>query len=133
VTFGFNPNLAAGSDMGLEFRVTGGVSRVGLNYNGTGTGFVNEVVCTVFMPTGICPAANTLALINVNAADENESASFTSANTIWIFKDLNSGNSPFSEVIQTFQTTTPEPTNFLLMGAGLLGLGILRRGRHISR
>jgi hypothetical protein len=125
VHFSFNPNLAAGSDLGLEFRVTGGVEGVALSYNGTGSGFVNEVVCKVFAVGGICDPAQTLAIINVNSGNTFSSATFASQGTVWIFKDINSGSSPFSEVDQAFQT--PEPMTFSLLGAGLLGLGLLRR------
>jgi hypothetical protein len=134
VTFGFNPNLALGSDMDLEFRVTGGVAGVSLSFNGTGSGFVNEVVCAVFTPTGICSPANTLAVLNVNSAGTTASASFAAQDTVWIFKDINTGNAPFSDVIQTFQTGvgvnplggTPEPATMGLLGMSLLVLGAMR-------
>jgi hypothetical protein len=133
VTFAFNPNLAVGSDLDLEFRVAGGVMGVGLSYNGTGSGFVNEVVCTVFAPNGICSAANTLAILNVNSGTLTASASFTSQNPVWIFKDINSGSSPFSDVVETFNASvvinplgTPEPATMGLLGMSLLVLGAMR-------
>jgi hypothetical protein len=125
VHFSFNPNLAAGSDLGLEFRVTGGVQGVALSFNGTGNGFVNEVVCSVFAPGGICPVGFVLATLNVTSGSQFASATFANQNTVWIFKDINSGSSPFSEIDQAF--STPEPMTFSLLGAGLLGLGLLRR------
>ncbi len=92
--------------MDLEFRVLGGVAGVGLAFSNSGTGFVSEVVCAVFTPTGICAPADTLAILNVNSAHQADSASFTTQDPVWIVKDINSGNAPFSDVQETFQTVS---------------------------
>jgi hypothetical protein len=68
VTLLFDPNITGSSDLELEDQVTGGVRGVDLAWNGSGTGFVNEVVCTVFTSTGVCPSADQLAVLNVNSS-----------------------------------------------------------------
>jgi len=125
VTFEFNPNLAASSDLELEFQITGGISGASLSFNGTGNGFVNEVICSVFTATGICAPGNTIATLNVTSASQSAIASFANQGSVWIFKDINSGNAPYSEINQ--QYIVPEPMTLSLLGAGLLGLGLLRR------
>jgi hypothetical protein len=147
VTLLFNPNLAVSSDLELEDQVTGGLLGVDLAWNGSGTGFVNEVVCTMFTSTGICPSGDWLATLAVNSggavatvepgcvgcssstANGVASVVFGAAQgEVWIFKDINSGNAPYSEVEQSY--LVPEPMTFSLLGAGLLGLGLLGRRRR---
>jgi len=143
VVLDFNPNLAVSSDLVLEDQVTGGIRGVDLGWNGSGTGFVNEVVCTVFTSTGVCPSSDQLAVLNVNSggavataynggtsstAGGIASVAFaTSQSEVWIFKNINSGNAPFSEVEQSY--LVPEPVTFSLLGAGLVALGLMGR-RH---
>ena len=143
VVLDFDPNLAASSDLVLEDQVTGSIFGVDLGWNGSGTGFVNEVVCTVFTSTGVCPSSDELAVLNVTSggtvatafnggtsstAEGIASVVFaTSHSEVWIFKDINSGDAPFSEVEQSYLVS--EPMTFSLMGAGLLGIGLIGRRR----
>ena len=144
VNLEFDPDLAASSSMELEDQVTGGLLGVDLAWNGSGTGFVNEVVCTVFTMTGICPSTDQLAILNVNsggavASAYNGGTSSTAGgiasvvfaaphSEVWIFKDIGSGNAPFSEIEQSY--LVPEPMTFSLLGVGLLGLGLVGRRRR---
>jgi len=149
----FNPNLAAGSDLALEALVAGGINEVDLSFNGFGgTGDVNEVVCTIFTTNGTiggpggCPTADVLAVLNVNGSGTVTAAAgaactggCTATNvggvaqvnfgnavsSLWFFKDINSGNTSFSEVEESFGV--PEPMTLSLLGVGLLGLGLLRK------
>jgi len=146
----FDPNLAASSDLELEDQVVGGTLGVDLSASIAGSGFVNEVVCSIFTATGICPTADTYGVMNVSSsgtivtiglAGSLCATGCTSSTTggvatinfagsqaeIWIIKNINSGSAPFSEVEQSY--AVPEPMTFSLLGAGLLGLGFIGRRR----
>jgi hypothetical protein len=146
----FDPNLAASSDLELEDQVVGSTSGVDLAASIGGSGFVNEVVCSVFTASGICPTADTFGILNVSStgsvvtiglagslcatgctsstAGGVAAIGFASAQSeVWIIKNINSGSAPFSEVEQSY--LVPEPMTFSLIGAGLLGLGLLGRRR----
>jgi len=142
VNFGFDPQITSGSDLELEYQITGGVSGVSLSINGlTGTGSINEVICTVFIGAGqTCASAGgtTLGTINYQSAQysidgatptmvtvgsgPDVTASFASTQTVWIYKDIEEGNNTFSEVNQDY--VTPEPVTTSLVGIGLLGIGL---------
>jgi hypothetical protein len=131
VDLGFNPDTAANSDLQLEFQVTGSsILGVQLSYNGT-TGAINEEVCAVYMPTGICGTpigVGGLASLGVSPTSQNAQLMFTTAqSSVWIFKDIAAGSGFFSEVNQGY--IVPEPMTFSLLGAGLLGLGLMGRRR----
>jgi hypothetical protein len=147
----FDPNLAASSDLELEDQVVGSTSGVDLAASIGGTGFVNEVICSIFTATGICPTPDTYAVLNVNSTGSTvtiglagslcatgctsstaggvASVEFASVQSeVWIMKNINAGSAPFSEVEQSY--LVPEPMTFPLVGAGLLGLSLMRRRRN---
>lgn len=131
VSIGFNPDTAANSDLQLEFQVTGTLAGVQLSYNGS-TGAINEEVCTVYMPTGVCSApaigVGGLASLSVSPTSQTAQLGFTTTqSSIWVFKDIAAGSGFFSEVNQGYMV--PEPMTFSLLGAGLLGLGLMGRRR----
>jgi len=151
VNLEFDPNLAASSDLELEDQVVGGVGGVDLFTNITGTGFVNETVCSIFTATGICPTADLYGSMNSTAGGEVVTIGVagslcatgctsstaggvasivfaSSVSQVWIVKNINSGNAPFSEIEQSY--LVPEPMTFSLIGAGLLGLGLMGRRRN---
>jgi hypothetical protein len=136
VNLEFNPGTAANSDLQLEFEVTGSaMTSVSLGFNGA-SGGVNETVCTIYMPTGICTAApigvgGTSSLVVVPTSQSATLNFITAQSTIWVFKDIEAGTGFFSEVNQGF--TVPEPMTFSLLGAGLLGLGLMGRRRRASK
>ena len=126
--FDFNPNLGSNSDLEFEFEVTGGVSAIGLSLN-SASGFVNETVCTNFTPDGNCKDGGGTLLGTIGVTPQSPNASLNLGGVyqnIWIFKDINVGSAGgLSEVNQAY--IAPEPLTFSLVGAGLLGLGLLRR------
>ena len=135
----FNPQLGGPTteDFHFTFRVSTlngglGVYQTGLAAVGTGQGsHVQERGCTtVINQSGTCAgtilydytafAGQTIAL-TPNAGNAGVSQMF-------IWKDVNSdANGTLTSFTESFQT--PEPMSITLLGAGLLGLGLIRKRR----
>ncbi|HEV2199746.1 MAG TPA: PEP-CTERM sorting domain-containing protein [Bryobacteraceae bacterium] len=115
-------SLPTGADIQFGFESTGGTV-FGLLLGGGSSANVTETVCTIAFvgesclggvlggPTGVSGGGS--ALINLSA---------NISGVYFYSKDITGG----SGVTQTF---VPEPMTSSLMGAGLLGLGFLRRYR----
>lgn len=133
----FNPNLGSNFDIDVYFEVqtTDGSSISGADLSVGGVGAnVSERICTGTIlgnqgnncsPTGTQLAA----LANTSGAPETFATFTTPASTFYVFKDI--GTQPggaLSTVTESF--STPEPMTLSLMGAGLVGIGLLRRRRR---
>lgn len=139
----YNPDLASGSALELEFEITGNVNSVSVGFDGAAAGsnaFIDELVCTVFTSTGVsgmasgdCPVPDTLATLVVDVVTPSASSlSLPTSGPVWIFQNIQTASDPFGQVLDTFDvaaTPAPELVTMLSMGGGLLGLGILRRKR----
>jgi hypothetical protein len=122
------------NDVNLQFEVAGGVSGVGLSLNGAPTAFVTENVCKTQQTAGSgnCTPGNLLAYLTAYGNNGVSTASFSTTDPIWIFKDISDGGYPMSETTQIYTSGVPEPMTLSMMGVGLLGLSLISRRRKKS-
>ncbi|HWZ33995.1 MAG TPA: PEP-CTERM sorting domain-containing protein [Bryobacteraceae bacterium] len=148
VDLNFNPNLGVGTiggtitDLHLAFTVSGGLIGADLNVGGNGAG-ISEEMCNVFQGiNGGCLLANqvwnTVGISGQAGTCLGNTASGTTTTTVchfdggvsqgWVFKDI-SINSVTGSHLTSFDESfiIPEPMTLSLMGAGLLGIGLLGR------
>lgn len=113
-------------DIVFFYDITGGIS--GMTAEVGSATAITEVVCgTAFddangNTTCSSGALNTSSLI-VSQANPVATSAINAAATDYIAKDVTGGSELFQQIV-------PEPMTLSLMGAGLLGLGLLRRRRQ---
>lgn len=126
--FGIDINytgITAPADFHISFQATPGIGAIELM---TGVGStVSEGICNAAfnVNNGSSPCGGSLLNTTVLTAANGGTVSsiVTGSGTDYFYKDISGG----SEVTQLI---LPEPMTFSLMGAGLLGLGVLARRRR---
>jgi len=99
---------------------------------GTGSAKVTEKFCINGSVATCATPVGQIVVTNPPPTFSN-TVLFAPVSSIGVSKDINvtsgtNGTASISQVLNQYsQTTVPEPTALVLMGAGLLGLGMLRR------
>ena len=132
VALTFNPSLNgsgnAVSDAHLSFAINGTTYGAYLFDGGPGPSVVAEKVCSasVDVTTGAC--SGVLLVTSLNASDnQTATASYAASPVVYVWKDIQITNVSGHNSAITEGFAVPEPMTFSLMGAGLLGLGLVRR------
>jgi hypothetical protein len=135
LTLGFANAADPVGDLLLTYEVTGGISGVDINVQGTPVASpdqitVTETVCSQAFVGGSCPTIDTLAIYAVtstNGSDAIGAMAFASTTPVFIKKDISFNGAITSEFSNS--QLVPEPMTLTLMGVGLLGLGVFGRRR----
>ncbi len=142
VYLNFNPNLFAfpgtTEDMHFYFQVTGGITGIDLGVGGINSAITERACSSPINRNGgntcIGGLTNQLAAINNFSGNAPVETTFDLSSTVYIYKDiLTDGRrsltgADLTSFSQSFHTSpVPEPMSMILTGAGLAGLGLLRK------
>jgi hypothetical protein len=127
----FNPFVVGVDDRYFYMQVDGNIGGVDLTNGGNSATSIFERVCaTPIGMANICTGGEVNQIAELNAAGGGSDEVMFQGDgysTIYIYKDILSGtDGHLSSFTQSFHAV-PEPMTFGLIGAGLLGLGLLRR------
>jgi len=128
------PGSPAFGDIILNYLVTGPITGIDLSIQASplvpfSNITVTEVACSVAFVNAACPGvtlANLMAISFGNAV--NVSQSFAQVGAVWIRKDIQFNGATSSELVNSHASTVPEPWSVGLVGLGLLGIWVARRG-----
>jgi hypothetical protein len=120
-------------DILLFYTVTGGISGIDLQVQAApltlgGSITVTETACGVAFSAGTC--SDVLGQITGSTSGTtimNLSQTFSTTGTVFIKKDIGFANANDSEFQNSQLTGVPEPMTLSLVGAGLLGIGLIGR------
>ncbi len=124
------------ADIQLSYEVTGGIDGVDDAFQASplgpgGSVTISEVACAAPMTTSCpLPTVNTLANYAGTSTGQlvQDSATFSTTSPVYILKDIDFADAAMSVFTNSQAVSTvPEPMTFSLIGAGLLGFGLLKR------
>jgi len=141
VDLGFQIGALQGSgvpdfgDIELGYTVTGGIIGLDMNVQASpvikgGSLTVTEEACSVAWVGTVCNGttlANFFVTSTGQAASKTVMFSTAYSGEVFIEKDLSYDGATTSSLVNSHVVGVPEPMTFSLMGAGLVGLGLLRR------
>jgi hypothetical protein len=134
------PGVPDSGDIILDYTVTGGIIGVDMAVQASpvvsgGSITVTELACTTAFVNGVCSGttlANFTAVSSGQPATPTQLFTTSYSGEVFIQKDLSYDGATTSSLVNSqIVSTVPEPMTLSLMGAGLLGLGLV--GRRIRK